>query len=42
MQFAPVLRCFAFSFGFIFIQMDQIANYVLTVLIEENMVFTIF
>jgi hypothetical protein len=36
------LCCFAFSFGFIFIQMDQIANYVLTVPIEKNMIFTIF
>jgi hypothetical protein len=36
------LCCFAFSFGFIFIQIDQIANYVLTIPIENNMVFTIF
>jgi hypothetical protein len=33
---------FFFSFGFIFIQMDQIAGNVLTVLIEKNMIFTIF
>jgi hypothetical protein len=38
----PFLCCFAFSVGFIFIQMDQIASYVLTIPIEENMIFTIF
>jgi hypothetical protein len=27
---APILCCFAFSFGFIFIQMDYIASNVLT------------
>jgi hypothetical protein len=41
-QFAPVLCCFAFSFGYIFIQMDQIASYVLTVPIEKNMIYTSF
>jgi hypothetical protein len=41
-QFAPILCCFAFSFGFIFIQMDQITSYVLTVRIEKNIIFTIF
>jgi hypothetical protein len=41
-QFAPVLCCFAFSFGFSFIQMDQIASYVLTIPIEKNIIFTIF
>jgi hypothetical protein len=39
---APVLCCFTFSFGFIFIQMDQIASNVLTVPIEKKMIFTIF
>jgi hypothetical protein len=39
-QFAPILCCFAFSFGFIFIQMDQIASYVFTIPIEKNMIFT--
>jgi hypothetical protein len=38
----PILYCFSFLFGFIFIQMDQIASNVLTVPIEKNMIFTIF
>ena len=41
-QLAPILCCFAFSFGFIFIQMDEIASYVLTALIGKNIVFPIF
>jgi hypothetical protein len=36
------MYCFAFSFGFIFIQMDYIASNVLITLIEENMIFIIF
>jgi hypothetical protein len=41
-QFAPILCCFAFSFGFIFIQMYHIASNVLTVRIEKTWFFTIF
>jgi hypothetical protein len=41
-QFAPILWCFAFSFGFIFIWMDQIASTVLTVPIGKNMIFTFY
>jgi hypothetical protein len=39
---SPILCCFSFSFGFIFIQMDHIASNVLTAPIEKNMIFTIF
>jgi hypothetical protein len=41
-QFAPILCCFAFSFGFIFIQMDQIANNVLIVPIEKTLFLLLF
>jgi hypothetical protein len=41
-QFAPILCCFAFSFCFIFIQMDHIASNVLTAWIEKNMIFPFF
>jgi hypothetical protein len=36
------LCCFAFSFGFFFIQMDHIASNVLTAPIEKKMIFTSF
>jgi hypothetical protein len=42
MRFAPVLCCFAFLFGFIYIQMDQIASNVIISPIEKNMFFNIF